>query len=192
MDICFFWNFRPQHTLNGEITPENTFVFAIIVSEYDRISQNRAWLAKLAVWRARFFRESGGYGYTTATNLAGINRRRFAVMCPLSEQYREIAAKELAKIVALGPSGMLFDEVCHHGPAKYCFATNHGHPVPGYIYAGDVPLAKALQKAAGQNPDFLFAGKPPRTSCYSTTLSRSFAFLARRSPSAVALIRARR
>lgn len=63
--------------------------------------------------------ENPGYGYLTPTSLAGINRRRFAVMCPLSEDYRKIAVKEFKKILALGASGMLFDEVCHHGGVKY-------------------------------------------------------------------------
>jgi hypothetical protein len=103
----------------------------------------------------------GGYSYWTPTQLAGINNRRFAVMCPLSPQYRALAVKEFDKILDLGGAGLLYDEVCHHGPARYCFAADHGHAVPGYIYSSDIPLAKDLQKAASANPDFVFAGEAP-------------------------------
>ena len=57
---------------------------------------------------------------------------------------------------------MLYDEVCHHATVKYCFAKDHGHAVPAYIYAGDIPLAKALQSVARSQPDFLFAGEAPQ------------------------------
>jgi hypothetical protein len=79
----------------------------------------------------------------------------------LSPQYRALAVKEFDKILDLGGAGLLYDEVCHHGPARYCFAADHGHAVPGYIYSSDIPLAKDLQKAASANPDFVFAGEAP-------------------------------
>ena len=106
--------------------------------------------------------EFHGYAYHTPTQLAGINTRRFAVMCPLDARWREIAVKEFQKLLALGAAGWLYDEVCAHGMVQYCFAPDHGHAVPEYIYAGDVPMAKALHLAAArQNPDFLFAGEAP-------------------------------
>lgn len=105
--------------------------------------------------------EHGGYAYLTPTQLAGINKRRFAVMCFQCSAYRDIAAKEFEKVAALQPAGFLYDEVCHHGPALYCFAPDHGHPVPAFIYGGDIPMAKALDKVVKESPDFLFSGEGP-------------------------------
>ncbi|MGH9618235.1 MAG: hypothetical protein ACRD45_00800, partial [Bryobacteraceae bacterium] len=87
--------------------------------------------------------------------------RRFAVMCFQCAAYRDIAAKEFEKVAALQPAGFLYDEVCHHGPALYCFAADHGHPVPAFIYGGDIPMAKALDDVVKGSPDFLFSGEGP-------------------------------
>jgi hypothetical protein len=77
--------------------------------------------------------------------------------------YREIAEKEFKKILALGSTGWLWDEICHHSGALYNFAPGHGYNPPGYIYGGDLPLSAALRKAADQvSPDFLFAGEGPQ------------------------------
>jgi hypothetical protein len=104
----------------------------------------------------------GGYSYHTPTQLAGINNRRFAMMCQLSLPWRDIATREFEKIPALGASGFLYDEVGSGGGALYCFDSEHGHPSPAYVIAGKVPLAAALHRAADKvNPDFLFAGESP-------------------------------
>jgi Domain of unknown function (DUF6259) len=104
--------------------------------------------------------EQGGYSYVTPTQLAGINNRRRAVMDFLCPAYRDLALKEFQKILALGPDGWLWDENCHHGPALYSFAPNHGYLPPGYIYAGDLPLSAQLRAAADAvSPDFLFSGE---------------------------------
>jgi hypothetical protein len=105
--------------------------------------------------------QAGGYSYDTPAQLAGINNRRFAVMCFPDPAYREIAANEFKKDVALGAAGFLYDEVCHHGPALYCFAADHQHPVPSFVYNGDIPLAEALDRDTHNNPDFLFSGEGP-------------------------------
>jgi hypothetical protein len=106
--------------------------------------------------------EQGGYDYVTPTQLAGINTRRRAVMDFQDPQYREIARKEFEKILALGPAGWLWDEICHHSNAIYNFAPGHGYNPPGYIYGGDLPLAAELRAAADKvSPDFLFAGEGP-------------------------------
>jgi hypothetical protein len=105
--------------------------------------------------------EHGGYAYLTPTQLAGINKRRFAVMCFRCAAYRNIAAKEFGKVAALNGSGFLYDEVCHHGTALYCFAPDHGHPVPAFIYGGDIPMAEALDGVVRSSPDFLFSGEGP-------------------------------
>ncbi len=106
--------------------------------------------------------EQGGYNYVTPTQLAGINTRRRAVMDFQDPAYREIAKKEFEKILALGPAGWLWDEICHHSNAIYNFAPGHGYNPPGYIYGGDLPIAAELRAAADQvSPDFLFAGEGP-------------------------------
>jgi hypothetical protein len=81
-------------------------------------------------------------------------------LCPA---YRDIATKEFEKILALGSAGWLWDEVCHHGPtANYSFSPDHGYAPPGFVYAGDIPMAQQLRAAADKvNPDFLFAGEGP-------------------------------
>ncbi len=104
--------------------------------------------------------EQGGYSYYTPTQLAGINNHRRAVMDFLSPGYRDLATREFQKLLALGASGWLFDENCHHGPVKYNFAPDHGYAPPGFIYAGDMPMAGELRAAADRiDRDFLFAGE---------------------------------
>ena len=107
--------------------------------------------------------QQGGYSYVTPTQLAGINNRRQAVMDFADPDYREIAAKEFQKILALGSAGWLWDEVCHHATALYSFAPGHGYTPPGYIYSGDLPLSAQLRAAADKvSPDFIFSGEGPQ------------------------------
>jgi hypothetical protein len=107
--------------------------------------------------------EQGGYSYLTPTQLAGINNRRRAVMDFLCPAYRDLATREFQKILDLGAAGWLFDEVCHHGPVEYSFSPDHGYEPPGYIYAGDIPMAAQWRAAADKvDPDFLFAGAGPQ------------------------------
>ena len=107
--------------------------------------------------------QTGGYSYTTPTQLAGINNRRRAIMDVQSPAYRDVATKEFQKIVDLGAAGWLFDEVCHHGPVEYSFSQTHGYHAPGYIYGGDMPMAAQFRAAADKvNRDFIFAGEGPQ------------------------------
>jgi hypothetical protein len=107
--------------------------------------------------------ETGGYSYTTPTQLAGINNRRRYIMDVQSPAYRDIATREFQKTLDLGAAGWLFDEVCHHGPVEYSFSSDHGYKGPGYIYGGDMPMAKQFRDAADKvNPDFIFAGEGPQ------------------------------
>ena len=109
--------------------------------------------------------EQGGYDYLTPTQLAGINTRRRAVMDFADPAYREIALKEFEKILALGSTGWLWDEICHHSGALYNFAPDHGYVPPGYIYAGDLPLSEQLRAAADRTgPNFIMGGQGPKTS----------------------------
>jgi Domain of unknown function (DUF6259) len=104
--------------------------------------------------------EQGGYSYVTPTQLAGINNRRRAIMDVLCPAYREVALNQFQKLLGLGAAGWLFDEVCHHGPALYNFAPDHGYSPPGFLYGGDLLLGAQLRAAADKvNPDFLFAGE---------------------------------
>jgi len=106
--------------------------------------------------------EQGGYAYVTPTQLAGIGIHRRAVMDFLDPEYRAIAVQEFQKILALGAEGWLWDEVCHHATVLYSWAPDHGYTPPGYIYNGDLPLAKQLRAAADKiNPDFIFSGEGP-------------------------------
>jgi hypothetical protein len=104
--------------------------------------------------------EQGGYAYVTPTQLAGIGLHRRAVMDFLDPDYRKLMGKEFDKILALGSTGWLWDEVCHHAGVLYSWAPNHGYTPPGYIYAGDLPLSAQLRAAADKlDPDFLFSGE---------------------------------
>jgi hypothetical protein len=107
--------------------------------------------------------EQGGYDYLTPTQLAGINTRRRAVMDFLDPAYQDVAAREFNKILALGSTGWLWDEICHHSGAIYNFAAGHGYNPPGYIYAGDLPIGERLRAAADKvSPDFVFGGEGPQ------------------------------
>jgi hypothetical protein len=108
-----------------------------------------------------------GYMYMTETQLANINTRRFIPMCMQSAEWRDVAVEEFKKVVALGPSGTLYDECQHHGGANYCFDDSHGHPIPAHVFAGDAPLAEAFQEASGPRDElFLLAGED----CYDLQL----------------------
>lgn len=103
-----------------------------------------------------------GYQYQTPTQLADMNTRRFAAMCSASPKWRETATREFQKLLDYGAAGMLYDEVEWHGPAQYCFASDHGHRVPASLFEGDIPLAEQFHEVAEiQNPNFVFAGEAP-------------------------------
>lgn len=107
--------------------------------------------------------QTGGYSYTTPTQLAGINNRRRAIMDVQSQAFRDIGTKEFKKILDLGAPGWLFDEVCHHGPVEYSFSPDHGYAPPRFIYGGDMPYARQFREAADKvDPEFIFAGEGPQ------------------------------
>jgi hypothetical protein len=104
----------------------------------------------------------GGYSYYTPTQLAGLNNHHRAIMDFCDPQYREVFNKEFEKILALGASGYLWDELCHHADAEYNWAPNHGYTPPGFIYHGDILLCSELRATADKvNPDFVLAGEGP-------------------------------
>ena len=101
-----------------------------------------------------------GYRYQTAAQHALINNRRLVPLCPVSAAWRELAAREFEKSIALGADGVLYDENQHHGGARYCFDAAHGHRQPAHTYSGDIPLAKMFRRIVhDKQSDFLFAGE---------------------------------
>ena len=104
--------------------------------------------------------QSHGYEYQTPAQFSQINVREFNSMCHLSKEWRDIACREFSKNLDYGADGMLYDEAFHHGMANYCFDSNHGHLVPGFIFAADEALAEGFRAiSAERNPDFLFSGE---------------------------------
>ena len=107
--------------------------------------------------------EQGGYSYYTPPQLNGTSVRRRDVMDVLDPDYQKIAVNEFKKLLKLGADGWLWDEVLHHGPVYYSFSPNHGYAPPGYIYSGDMPLARKLHAAsANLDTSFLFGGEGPQ------------------------------
>ncbi|MCC6487879.1 MAG: hypothetical protein IT364_10300, partial [Candidatus Hydrogenedentes bacterium] len=82
-------------------------------------------------------------------------------------EWLDVAVEEFRKVLALEPSGMLYDECQHHGGANYCFDPNHGHRVPAHVFAGDARLADAFCNASSaRGGEFLLAGED----CYDLQL----------------------
>jgi hypothetical protein len=105
-----------------------------------------------------------GYQYQTPEQLNGINVRRFAPGCTNDGKWIDLSAKEFQKTLDLGASGMLYDEVFHHGGASYCFSKTHGHHSPASLWSGDLRLADRFRTMARQSvgeDSFLFAGEDP-------------------------------
>lgn len=105
-----------------------------------------------------------GYQYQTPTQLADINTTRFSPMCVCCQDWIDIAEKEFRGIVELGSSGMLFDEAFHHGiiaaDVTHCFDPKHGHPVPAYIFAGDIDLEAMFHRVINDTrAGFFFSGE---------------------------------
>lgn len=118
--------------------------------------------AQLGYYGEPGYEWQGGYEYYTPTQLAGLNTHHRAVMDFCDPQYREVFNKEFEKILALGASGYLWDELCHHANAEYSWAQDHGYTPPGFIYHGDLLLCKELRETADKvNPDFVLAGEGP-------------------------------
>lgn len=100
-----------------------------------------------------------GYDYDTPTQISEINARHGTGMCQASPLWRTRALAEFRKSVELGASGILFDE-CQWHMSAYCFAKDHGHPVPGAVFSGDVPLIEGFRGIVDPQ-QFLFAGESP-------------------------------
>lgn len=104
-----------------------------------------------------------GYRYQTPTQILDVNTKRLVPMCFLSEEYLELCEAEFAKVLALGPDGILFDEGHHHRPTLLCFDPDHGHRPGASVFANDRVLIQRLARmAAKTGKHFLFAGE----ACY--------------------------
>jgi hypothetical protein len=100
-----------------------------------------------------------GYNYDTPTQIAGINARHGAGLCPASPLWRQRALQEFRKSVDLGASGILFDE-CQWHISPFCFSKSHQHEFPGRVFSGDVPLIETFRTIIDPEK-FLFAGESP-------------------------------
>ena len=104
-----------------------------------------------------------GYQYQTPEQLADINTRRLAVACTPDPWWIRLSDKEFQKSIDLGASGILYDEVQHHGGANYCFHRDaNGNLVAQSLWAGDSMLGASfrdlIRKSVGEN-HFLMAGE---------------------------------
>ena len=123
-----------------------------------------------------------GYGYQNITELlnggsaSGGSRRHGYGMCQADKAYQEIAAREFQKIVDLGSSGILYDELCME--YLFCYDTRHGHRWGECMLNGHVEVAKRFKeiaKASGRA--FMFAAEGPndrQAEIYTTNYLRSW------------------
>ncbi len=105
-----------------------------------------------------------GYEYQTPEQLADINTRRLAVACTPDPFWQNLSAVEFRKSIALGASGILYDEVQHHGGANYCFFHKDGQLVAESLWAGDSMLGQRFRdivKSTVGEQNFLMAGEDP-------------------------------
>ncbi|BBI36657.1 DUF6259 domain-containing protein [Cohnella abietis] len=101
-----------------------------------------------------------GYAYQTITQqLGGGSRRTGAMLCHLSSDYRKLALRELQKLLDLGSSGLLYDELTSD-ERLLCFDPTHNHRYGENNVKGSTLLAEEIHKAAkAHNPEFLLAGE---------------------------------
>lgn len=123
-----------------------------------------------------------GYGYQNITELlnggsaSGGSRRHGYAMCQNSKEYQDIAVREFQKIVDLGSSGILYDELCME--YLFCYDTRHKHRWGDSLLKGHMEIAKKFKevaKAAGR--DFMFAAEGPndrQAEIYTTNYLRSW------------------
>jgi hypothetical protein len=119
-----------------------------------------------------------GYEYQTPEQLADMNTRRLAVACMPDPFWQDLSAKEFRKSIDLGASGVLYDEVLHHGGANYCFTHRNGQLVAQSLWAGDSMLGQRFRdiiKSTVGEKNFLMSGEAAydlETRYYSVTYHR--------------------
>lgn len=127
----------------------------------------------------------GGYSYYTATQLTGLNNRRFKVLCLDDNKCREMLYEEFKKLLELGAFGMVYDENQHHAGQSLCFDSSHSHRYPGYLYGGAEKLGKGFYEMTRKySPDFLMVGE----ACWDLQ-SKYYATYTRQNPSHFAAMR---
>ena len=102
-----------------------------------------------------------GYAYQTLTQqLFGASRRSGATLCQSSSAFRRFALNEFAKIVDLGPSGILYDELMND--RLLCFDPQHDHAYGESNLKGEMLMADEFHRyITGRKLDFLLAGESP-------------------------------
>jgi len=105
-----------------------------------------------------------GYEYQTPEQLADMNTRRLAVACTPDPFWLDLSSTEFRKSIDLGASGILYDEVQHHGGADYCFSHQNGQLVAKSLWAGDSMLGQRFRDIITNTvgaKNFLMAGEAP-------------------------------
>lgn len=105
-----------------------------------------------------------GYEYQTPEQLADMNTRRLAVACTPDPFWLDLSAREFRKSIDLGASGILYDEVQHHGGADYCFSHQNGQLIAQSLWAGDSMLGQRFRDIVESTvgaKNFLMAGEAP-------------------------------
>lgn len=100
-----------------------------------------------------------GWAYhNMSQQLIGGSRRSGAGLCHLSKKFRKLAIREFKKIIALGSSGILYDELIN--PMMLCFDLNHEHRWGECNIKGTLKLTEEFYKLGNKlNHHFLMAGE---------------------------------
>lgn len=102
----------------------------------------------------------GGYSYQTVTQQIGLSRHRGFGLCHSYDKYREFAGEEFKKLLSLGASGVLYDELTNASQA--CMSAEHGHPVGECSYVGSLALAEQFyEQGRKMRDDFVLTGEGP-------------------------------
>ncbi|MBV8142924.1 MAG: hypothetical protein JOZ60_12875, partial [Verrucomicrobia bacterium] len=103
-----------------------------------------------------------GYEYQTPVQWMSINNRRFMVACLHDPAWINLCEREFEKSLALGASGILYDEAFHHYAATHCFSAKHGHRIPATMASADLALGERFQELLGaRQNDFLLSAEAP-------------------------------
>ena len=100
------------------------------------------------------------YAYDTLMSQQNYTKRSGAMLCHASPKAREFYLKELDKVLSLGSSGLMYDELppC----AAHCFDRNHDHAYGASNIKGAWDMAEEFYAAAqDKRTDFLLAGEGP-------------------------------
>ena len=115
------------------------------------------------------------YAYDTLMSQQGYSRRSGASLCHASSHGRAFYLEELDKLLSLGSSGLMYDELMP-GTA-HCFDSSHDHAYGTSCIRGTWNLAEEFYAAAQEKrTDFLLAGEGPddyQSQFYSVNYLRS-------------------